>query len=335
MKKRFICLFLTLTILLIPTSVYANGYISTEDIDFEDEALSITHYDVATKTETIETVSISDLKAQNEIMKTNLGITDSNVLNGFTPIMNAEIATYEEGGVAPQTIFGEEVQQRVNVNLYPYSAVMFLAIGVDSDGDGIIEDWDGMTGFLVGYNVMVTAAHCFFTDAGGTRRIVDECRIIPLQSSSTYSTDPDDYYHPKTWTYATAYAQEYNADLDWLVATLHDPLGSEYGFFGVRDWSASIEGYEATVSGYPTNSAGTRYFQYKSTGNLTSISTKHISYRMDTDGGDSGSPVYILGNQVIGIHTGGGTENNWALRIFQALYTIIENKVLAGEELYG
>lgn len=116
---------------------------------------------------------------------------------------------------------------------------------------------------------------------------------------------------------------------------MHDPLGSEYGFFGVRDWSASIEGYEATVSGYPTNSSGTRFFQYKSTGNLTSISTKHISYRMDTDGGNSGSPVYILGNQVIGIHTGGGSENNWALRIFQALYTIIENKVLAGEELYG
>lgn len=56
---------------------------------------------------------------------------------------------------------------------------------------------------------------------------------------------------------------------------------------------------------------------------------------MDTEGGNSGSPVYILGNQVIGIHTGSETGNNRALRIFQALYTIIQNKILAGEELYG
>lgn len=55
----------------------------------------------------------------------------------------------------------------------------------------------------------------------------------------------------------TVYAQAYNAEHDWLVATLHEPLGSEYGFFGIRNWSASIEGYEATVSGYPTNSEET------------------------------------------------------------------------------
>lgn len=58
---------------MIPTRAFANDHISTGDMNFEDDILSITHYDVATKTETIETISISTLQAQNELMMANLG----------------------------------------------------------------------------------------------------------------------------------------------------------------------------------------------------------------------------------------------------------------------
>ena len=45
--------------------------------------------------------------------------------------------------------------------------------------------------------------------------------------------------------------------------------------------------------------------------------------------------ILMASTEIFNDQYGGGDENNWALRIFQALYTIIQNKILAGEELYG
>ncbi len=337
MTKRFVTLFLSIVLTIVPLTAYAIGPIVEEEMDFSDETLTIGHYDAVTKTETTETISLSELKAHNEAMKIRLGMFGQNVLNGFDPTSNTSVASVGDEIVDPQTVFGEEGQEqtRVNVNNYPYRCVMFLLAGVDTNNSGTPDKWSCGTGFLVGNDVMITAAHVFYEKVNDVNVFVDECRIYPLQASTTYSNDRNDYYFPKSWTYSTMYATSSNKDEhDWIVATLFTPLGLEHGYFAVRDWDASIEGVTPTVSGYPI-ATGKTYFQYKSTGPLTGIYPKRMSYRMDTHGGNSGGPVYINGNQIIGIHTGGGTQNNWALRIFEGLYTIIENRVLAGEELYG
>lgn len=328
MKKGLLVTILTAALLLIPVNMFANDHISEGDMNPGDEILTLGHYDAVTKTETIETVSLSELKAQNEAMKAKLGLTGQNVLNGYDPTSGTSTASMGEDGAAPQTLFGDYTQSKVNVNNYPYRCVMFLRLGTDKDGDGVIDLWGNGSGFLVGNNVMVTAAHCFVTKVNGKNTFIDQCRIYPLQSSGSYSST--NYYLPKNWTYSTVYMESENVEHDWIVASLFNSLGSEHGYFAVRDWSASIAGVTAAVSGYPSETTEKKYYQYCSSGPLKSYTTKRMSYLMDTEGGNSGCPVYVSGNQVIGIHTGGGTQANWALRIFEALYTVIENMRLSG-----
>ena len=42
----------------------------------------------------------------------------------------------------------------------PYSGVVFILAEIDSDHDGIVDDYERGTGFLVSPNVVVTCAHC-------------------------------------------------------------------------------------------------------------------------------------------------------------------------------
>lgn len=336
MKCKLFYAILVFVLVLLPMNAFATEQIVGSSFEeYADDTMEISTYDAVTKTERTETISIAKLKAQNEYSKKQLGIPGENVLAGVAPNFDTELYSSEDTA-STRTLFGENGQFLAPVFQYPYSSVMFLVKGIDLDDDGDIDETrPAGTGFLVGYNVMVTAAHVFFEEVNGVRGFIDECRIYPGQASNTYSEDPDTYYHPRSWTYSTVYAEAPNDEHDWIVATLFDPLGLEYGCFAVRDWSASISGYTAKVAGYPTDTPSKRYYQYTSSGSLTGIYPKRISYRMDAEHGNSGGPVYVLHNQVIGIHTGGGQENNWGLRIFEGLYTIIENKVLAAEEEYG
>jgi len=322
MKYKILVISLLVLSFLLPVTVNADENVLYDKIESE-EVLSLGHYDVATKTETTEEISLSELKRRNESAKQRLGISSNNVLCGFNPVFDTSVLPGDDNVSTPRTTPGIYPQTTVNVNNYPYTAVMFLLLGRDKDGDGNIESWSTGSGFLVDSDVMVTAAHCFIgKGADGINRFIDECRIFPRYASSSISYNATGYYHPASWSYSTVYMSSNNVEHDWLVATLAAPIGNQHGYFAVRDWDASIEGVTATTGGYPAESPSKRYYQHKSTGPLRSYSTKRISFIMDVEGGNSGGPVYVSGNQVIGIITGAGNEANWALRIFEALYEV-------------
>lgn len=328
MKYKLISMLLVLS-LVIPVTVNAEGDVFDGKFESE-EVLSLGHYDVATRTETTEEISLSDLKMRNDATKQKLGISGNNVLCGFNPVLGDSVLYGDENIALPRTTPGTYPQTTVNVNNYPYTAIMFLFTGMDKNGDGTIESWGTGSGFLVDSDVMITAAHCFIgKGADGNNRFIDECRIFPRYASSSISQNTTGYYHPQSWSYSTVYMSSSNVEHDWLVATLASPIGNQHGYFAVRDWDASIAGVTATTGGYPAESSSKRYYQHKSTGPLKSYSTKRMSFIMDIERGNSGGPVYVSGNQVIGIITGAGTEANWALRIFEALYEVIENRCLA------
>ncbi len=327
MKTRVISVCTALLFLLVPLCVFAKDVISDPVIG-SDEVMHLGHYDSVTNTHTTETVTVSELKAQNEAVKVQRGLSDRDILAGHNPMTGNAVSM--GGGLEPQSLIGDYTQSRVNVGSYPYSAVLLIWASVDKNEDGVVDTWITGSGFMVGSKVMVTAAHNFFYTCNDGRIVpITECRIYPNQASAAISADRDDYYHPKSWTYSTVYTESGNVEHDWIVVTLFSALGDTNGFLAVRDPASSLSGVTATVSGYPAETPSKRYFQYKSTGPLKSYTTKRLFYLMDTEKGNSGGPIFILGNQVIGIHTRGSASQNSGTRIFDGLYSIIENRNLA------
>lgn len=199
----------------------------------------------------------------------------------------------------------------------------------------------GGTGFIIGQNTIVTAAHCVYNNGlynfnieivGDNNQVLDvitpHCVHIPKKYVDS-ATDKDNY------DYALIYVDE---DL------------SDYGTFGMGiclDSYVNNQG-NVTVSGfpgeYPPGYNDSDYgIRFKAVGNITGKTENNLRliYNADTAGGDSGGPVYVnesfVGtinsvnvsydyNTVIAIHTRG---DNSGVRInFDIMYFCYQNSYL-------
>ena len=119
---------LTLLSILSPPAVLANDSISTEDQIFDDDLLELGYYDAVTQTTTTYTVSLSDLKAQNEATKERLGLSGQNVMMGYQPPRETKVSA------SNRSITNQN--NPVDVTEDPYDSVMFLDLKFDLDNDG-------------------------------------------------------------------------------------------------------------------------------------------------------------------------------------------------------
>lgn len=300
----------------------------TASAESTDSGYQVVSYDYTTKTSSNCILDLDDLRTYNRELMSDLNLSEESANEAFSPIVSAD---YAIGGLDPDSIIPpDDSRVKVNPNNYPYSAVLMLRLGRDTDGDGSINVWSRGTGFLEGNDVMVTAGHCFWSTTDGW---VDECRIYSKQNNPTPNTT---YYYPGSWLCSTAYANSTSSDsnYDWCVVTLQNNLGGTNGWFG-RKIGEDNPTYGVTISGYPY-SEGKAGYQYKADGLISSSTTYKYSYTIDTEGGQSGSPIYDSSNDVIGVHTSTTTGTmNHGVRITSGLYDIILNKYLEGVERWS
>lgn len=224
-------------------------------------------------------------------------VDDGNVMTyGYNP--NA--STNSSGA---RSIIGDDDRSIVdNTDDYPYSAIAYLSITY-SCGCGATG-----TGFMVSANCMLTAGHCIVcTDHGNTASSITAW--FGYESNSSYllkktATSSDSvFYHDPEYT-----GSEKNYDYGYVV--FNSNVGNTTGWFGLASRNDStLDGMSVTVSGY-------RYgIMYKGTGEITSVANKRLKYDVDTEPGQSGSPVYIYGSehgyQAVAIHTHGTNLLNW------------------------
>lgn len=292
----------------------------------ETGKLELVTYDYVSKTETTSEVSIDMLQTENEEKLDTLGISEETANAAFDP--NALLSSdSSNNSISTQSIIGDDDQKKVNPNVYPYCAVLALMLGQDTNGDGVVDSWGLGTGFLEGNDVMVTAGHCFW--GGTTNGWVEECRIYVRQNSSTYGNV---YYYPASWVCSTAYTSNRNINYDWCAVRLQDNLGAANGWFGKGVSSGSLKGTEVTISGYPAATSSKVGYQYTSSGTITSSTDYRVGYSIDTEGGNSGFPVYDSNGIVWAIHTHGG---NSGTRISSGLYQILQDMYLEGVEKWS
>jgi len=202
----------------------------------------------------------------------------------------------------------------------PYSGVVLIE--VDRDGDG---DYDGHgTGAMISGNDVLTAGHILWDETDGFAKTV---RVTPAASfgsapygSFTATTSalhvPDEYV-----------SSDGDFDYDIGVINLSTDIGDSTGTFGVQAVTDSqIDDSSVRTAGYPGDLSGGDAM-YEISGTVSYTSGNNMYYRMDSYGGQSGSPVWwMVGGEavIVGVHTFGGWTYNGGTIVDETFYDLID-----------
>jgi len=267
----------------------------------------------------------SNNKSESESQETNSvsgnsGTGSSTEADGdFT--LDAIYGSYPEllDQAGTEVIIGPDNRVRINpTTSYPWRAICALKITA-ANGRGFIG-----TGWLISPRTVITAGHCVFMHAeGGWVRSI---QVIPAQNDglSPYGSCSSNVLRS-----TQGWVNSKNRDFDYgaIILPTNCRLGATVGYFGfaVRD-NSFLMASALNLSGYPGDKGGRQ--QWFMAQRPKSVSSKVITYDIDTYGGQSGAPVWVLqsGNRYgVGIHTNGHSSGNSATRIDQSVYNNLLN----------
>ncbi len=297
----------------------------TASAETPDGGLSVVTFDYVAKTETTSILDIDALRSENQDIISDLDFDEETLDEAYNPGLIEAGMGAMSGGNELNSIISPDDQVLVDPDVFPYSAVLCLRLGQDTNGDGVVDSWSRGTGYLEGYDVMATAGHCFWSSTNGW---VEECQIYTRQDSPILGST---FYYPYSWTCSTEYTTNNNINYDWCAVKLQNDLGSSNGWFG-KGCGGDMLNTTFTISGYPAVTSSKIGHQYKHSGMMNSSTDYRVYYSIDTEGGQSGSPIYDSDYISWGIHTHGGNSGS---RITPDLYTILQNMYLEGASIYG
>ncbi|WP_436857529.1 trypsin-like peptidase domain-containing protein [Mammaliicoccus sciuri] len=184
----------------------------------------------------------------------------------------------------------------VDINKKPYKSIVFIKSYFND------RNYISGTGFMIDDYSVLTAAHV----------VTSEDKSINIKNILVFAGYQNEVakfgtarviktYVPLEWS------QSYNRKYDMALLLLDKPLGKKIGKLNIIDKVNLNE--DISISGYP----GINYSidnQYYSSGKLLKENNYRLFYDIDTEPGQSGSPVFNSNNDVIGIHASGFTNKH-------------------------
>ena len=237
--------------------------------------------------------------------------------------------------LSPESVIGADGRTKVtDTTTYPARAIG--QIEFIQNNQGFI-----CTGWLIDKNSILTSGHCSFTPDGGTG---DPIEFATFSAGRNRLVDPFGTCSVYEVFSTLGWKRDGLPQDDWSVMQLGTnsgatcDIGTTVGWFGLS-WTPgadALTGDAATVQGYPGDKAnGT---QWTMSGSIKKSTKQMVFYRMDTAGGQSGSPVFdptgpACGNTPCGmaVHSygvglpGAGATANAGPRITEARFTAITN----------
>lgn len=219
-----------------------------------------------------------------------------------------------------EAIIGRDDQFRVNnTKAFPYRTVVHLEMEY-ADGAYI------GSGVLIAPNLVLTVAHNLYNQKTKTwaRNVI----ATPGQSGAYQPYGQyvaSNYYILRT--YKTE-GQQIPSNYDIAVIRLNRNVPASVGYLPVSQSLRS--GERVQIPGYPAATDAKVGDMYTSFGNITSLNSVLIEHHVDTEGGNSGSPILNARNEVVGVHSAGyytygiyGTKN-WGRRVDAAVLRMID-----------
>lgn len=234
-----------------------------------------------------------------------------------------------DGGIYSESVIGVDSRVKVtSTTAYPNRAIAYLYIVFPNNSAG------SCTGWLIGRRAVATAGHCVYNKSAG-----GWAKSITIYPGANGSYAPYGYavkvglWSVSGWVTSNNWEYDYGAiKTSYLKGTTTYP-GNRVGWFGFRWQSSNTFSGTYTVRGYP----GDKPYRTLWTMNgyvYTLGYARKLWYKMDTYGGQSGSPIYHIFNSTccygVGIHaygasTIGGVQYNSGTRITQGVYTNLYN----------
>lgn len=207
--------------------------------------------------------------------------------------------------VRPEWVIGADGRSPYYPNAYPYSVVGRIFVWADAATPNW--SWWG-TASLLGARTILTASHVVPWRSGNWKALFVPAFYDGASIHGTWAA---------SWvTNAHGYSSHSQGD-DMAVLRLDVPLGTNLGWFGFRTYHPAWEDHSVwTLPGYPWDKdSGNRpwlHLNFPIIDDDNDGAGVELEYQADTEGGQSGAPVFAWFNgsaDVVGTHSGG--ENNF------------------------
>lgn len=202
-----------------------------------------------------------------------------------------------------ESVIGPDDRKIVkDIKKFPNRSIVFIKSYYDDI------NYSSGTGFIIDDNAVLTAAHVITSD-------FKDIEIKKITISAGYKEEKETLGSARVIkTYVKPEWKNFRNPLfDLALLILDKPLGKELGKLKLSD-KAKLGEFVST-SGYPGQNknnvqnirAGNQYY---SSGEIEYITKNKLYYNLDTEPGQSGSPVFNDKNDVIAIHTNGFNKNS-------------------------
>lgn len=187
-----------------------------------------------------------------------------------------------------------------------YQSVCFIYVNNSTQGSGVV----------VGPNTVLTNRHVANAAKNGEAKNI---RVAAARESKTNAP------------YGSFEASDFVVNKEEDLAVVHvkpkssGSIGAIFKPAKIVNNPSTQDGSAITVTGYP----GDKPFatMWESRGKVVDTNNDAIRYNASTYPGNSGSPVFNDKNEVVGIHYGGTSTWNVAVRFSPAIYNFIEQNM--------
>lgn len=225
------------------------------------------------------------------------GTTSTSLPSTTGPTPVAEVTQTGPLETISEGIIGEDNQHQVtDTTQTPYRQIVHLEIEFASG------NYLAGSGAMIGPDLILTAAHNVYDSETG--EWAKEVYAAPGRNGT--GQNPYEVYDADSFVILKGFQAQGASQYDMAIIKLSQKVDSRVGQLDIAKTAAV--GQRVQVPGFPFATPDKQYFMYTMFGEIQSISEKIIHYQIDTEGGQSGSPVLNAKGQIVGIHIAGFTN---------------------------